>query len=507
MKAIEIDKNELALFAFLLIYWVTWTLLAAWLPSSMDVDSVEQVVWSEPWQWGYYKHPPLPSLLLHSLNKLFDGPSQGLTVFAAQGGNVVALIYVWLLAKRILPPQLAIVAVLITSLIGYHNFRAVVFNHNTVSLPFTAAALYYFYCAIRQPERLLTWLLLGVACGLAMLTKYSAVLVLASFVMYMVWQQLWRKPFIIRGFLVSLLIFMLVFSPHLLWLIEHDWLPFTYLDKQLTTSGGRLKLLGNFFANQGIRWWYTLLAVWLLTKISPRQTAPVEIVESPRYTDDRRFLLMMLFTPLLLAMLPLLIKGNSLNSNWVSAFFLPAGILLTLCVFRHNDAAQLLKNTQRVVWAIHIAVVLIFFTGAVIYPAQIGRNARTNYPSQQLAETASALWHTHQPQPLTIVIANNWLGGNVLLHTRPEPTVLIDNDSVTSPWVNRQDVANCGALVLTSVEERALPAYADLFSAASATGQFALNWGHPPRGAVVQIAWAILSPEPTATACRLADAN
>ncbi|MSP28134.1 MAG: hypothetical protein EXR80_06875 [Methylococcales bacterium] len=77
MKAIESHKNELTLFAFLLIYWVTWTLLAAWLPSSMDVDSVEQVVWSEPLQWGYYKHPPLPSLLLHGLNKLFGGPSQG----------------------------------------------------------------------------------------------------------------------------------------------------------------------------------------------------------------------------------------------------------------------------------------------------------------------------------------------------------------------------------------------------------------------------------------------
>ena len=171
----------------------------------------------------------------------------------------MALIDVWLLAKRILPQQLAIVAGLITSLISYHNFRAVVFNHNTVSLPFTAAALYYFYCAVRQPERLLTWLLLGVACGLAMLTKYSAVLVLASFVMYMIWQQLWRKPFIIRGFLVSFLTFMLVFSPYLLWLIEHDWLPFTYLDKQLTTSGGRLKLLGNFLPIKayagGIRYW------------------------------------------------------------------------------------------------------------------------------------------------------------------------------------------------------------------------------------------------------------
>jgi len=392
--------------------------------------------------------------------------------------------------------------VLITSLIGYHNFRAVVFNHNTVSLPFTAATLYYFYCAIRQPERLLMWLLLGIAGGLAMLTKYSAILVLASVFVYIIWQRLWTNPLVIWGLLVSIVAFALVFSPNIIWLIEHDWLPFTYLDKQLTTSGGRLKLLGNFFANQGIRWWYTLLAVGLLIKISPRQVDVLADDVSPSYDTDRRFLFIMLFTPLILAMMPLLIKGNSLNSNWVSAFFLPAGILLVQCFFRHYDEAQLLKNTQRLVWGMQFVILLIFFGAAVIYPAMKGRSARTNYPSQVLANTVSAIWHEHQQQPLSIVIADNWLGGNVLLHVRPEPTVLIDNDTLISPWVNRQDVASCGALVLVSVEEMALPAYSSLFSKASATGTFTLNWGHPPRGEVVQIAWAIQSPEPNQPPCR-----
>jgi hypothetical protein len=340
-----------------------------------------------------------------------------------------------------------------------------------------------------------------------MLTKYSAILVLASVFVYVVWQRLWLNPLVIRGLLVSIVAFALVFSPHIIWLVEHDWIPFTYLDKQLTTSGGRLKLLGNFFANQGIRWWYTLLAVGLLIKISPRQVVTTRLecwgsYLTPTYENDRRFLFIMLFTPLLLAMLPLLIKGNSLNSNWVSAFFLPAGILLVQVFFRHYDEAQLLKNTQRLVWGMQSVILLIFFGAAVIYPAMKGRSARTNYPSQALANTVSAIWREHQQQPLTIVIAENWLGGNVLLHVRPEPTLLIDNDTVISPWVTRQDVASCGALVLTSVEEMTLPTYSTLFNKAFATGTFALNWGHPPRGEVVQYAWAIQSPEPSQPPCR-----
>jgi 4-amino-4-deoxy-L-arabinose transferase-like glycosyltransferase len=441
----------------------------------------------------------MPSLILYVLNHLFGQPSIGLTVFAAQGGNVVALIYVWLLAKRLLPQQLAIVAVLITSLIAYHNFRAFAFNHNTVSLPFTAAALYYFYCAIRQSERLLLWLLVGVAGGLAMLTKYSAILVLASFVIYILWERLWKNPLVLRGLLLSIVAFALVFSPNIIWLVEHDWLPFTYLDKQLTTSGGRLTLLAKFLGNEGIRWWYTLLAVWLLSRISPRNDAAIDEPNK----DDRRFLLIMQFSPLLLAMLPLLIKGNSLNSNWVSAFFLPSGILLVHYLFRAYQQDQLLKNTSRVVWGVQLVILLIFFGASVIYPAMTGRSARTNYPSQELADNVTTIWREHQQQPLSIVIAENWVGGNVLLHTRPESLLLIDNDTVISPWLTRDDVASCGALVLTTVADKSNPVYADLFQQASAIGVFNLNWGHTPKGEVLDYAWVILSPQANAAPCRL----
>jgi 4-amino-4-deoxy-L-arabinose transferase-like glycosyltransferase len=484
------DKNARTLLLFFFIYLMAWTLLATLLPTSMDLDSVEQVIWSRTAQWGYYKHPPLPSVLMFALNQPFGGATQGMMVFAAQTGNIIALLYVWLLARRILSPQLAIVAVLITSLIAYHNFRAIVFNHNTVSLPFTAAIIYYFYCALRQPERLVMWFLLGVAGGLAMLTKYSAILVLASVFIYVLWQGLWKNPLIVRGLLISVLTFSVIFAPHIFWLIEHDWLPFTYIDKQLTPSDGRLYLLADFLVNQGIRWWYTLLAVLLLIRISPKLATTETVINH----DDRRFLLVMQFAPLLLAMLPLLLNGNALNSNWVSAFFTPAGILLVHYFFQHCDAQQLLNNTQKVVWSVHAIILVIFFSAAVIYPAQVGRSARTNYPSSQLAETAASIWHEHESQPLRIVIAENWLGGNVLLHTRPEPLLLIDNDTSISLWLNRDNVAQCGALVLASLADRDTPVYTDSFKQAKVTGTFALNWGKPPRGKVEQIAWAIISP-------------
>jgi hypothetical protein len=286
-----------------------------------------------------------------------------------------------------------------------------------------------------------------------------------------------------------------------MWLVEHDWLSITYLNAQLNISDSRLRLLSDFFANLGTRLWYALLAVGFLSKISPRKVAIIDTFEPFSVNNDRNFLLTMLFTPLILAMLPLLIKGAPLDISWVAAFFLPAGIVLVLCFFLRYDEAQLLQNTRRLVWGIQIIFLVVFFVGKVLYPAMTGSSVQTNFPGQLLAEKASAMWRENSQQPLTIVIANTWLGGNVLLHARSELTLLIDNNTVISPWVSRQDVASCGALVLTDVK-KGFTRFAYLFRLASATGTFSLNWGYAPRGEVVQLAWAVLAPEPNQPPCR-----
>lgn len=501
-KFFDFNRDERALFSFLGIYLAAWTLLVGLLPLSMYKDSVEEVVWSHTWQWGYYKHPPLPSILMAGLKHLFGGSSMWLTIFAAQGCNVIALIYVWLLAKQVLPNRLAIVAVLITSLIGYHNFRAVVFDHNTVSLPVTAATWYYFYRAMRQPERTLGWVILGIAAGLAMLTKYSAILVLASIFVAVIWQGRWSNFALIRGLLVSILAFSVVIYPNVIWLINHDWQPFTYLTYELNIPESRLTIFRQFMGGQVFRLWYVFVAIWLLSRKSPSKQMIADSPEFHNRTSDWHFLLIILWTPLVLALLPLLINGSFLSRNWVSAFFLPAGIVLVKCLFNQHDEKQLLKNTWAVTWSIQCVVLFIFLVVSVFYPAVSGDIVRTNFPAQQFAKKATRVWQEHQQQPLRIVIADTWLGGNVLLHTRPEPTLLMDNNTAISPWVHRQDIASCGALVLTELAEKDLPTYSPLFSQATATGTFSLNWGHTSHGQVMQYAWAVLSPEANAAPCR-----
>lgn len=499
------NKDERGLFIFFAVYLIAWTLLAILLPLSTELDNIEQVVWSQSWQWGYHKHPPLPSALLHALNILFGGPSKGLITLAAESCSVIALIYIWQLAKQMLSGKMAIIAVLITSLIAYHNFRAFAFNHNTVSLPFTAAALYYFYSALKNPARISNWLLLGLVCGLAMVTKYSIVLVLASFFIYSIWQRLWTNMLVLRGLLISSSVFILVISPHVVWLAENNWLPFTYLHDKLIVSENRLSILTGFLGSQIIRLSFMLpmlFGVWYLSKKGSIKVTTSNASKLSGHDHDLRFLLTVLFTPLILAMMMPVLTGGPLNSNWVSAFFLPAGIVITKYFFHHFDETQLLKYASRLTWITQALILIFFFLVAVIYPNWVGSSARLNFPSQDLANKVTEIWHEQQKQPLAIVISDYWTGGNVLLHVRPEPTLLIDNIPEESPWVNVQDVAACGAFVLMIKTATTPPAYSVLLSQASVKGEFSLIWGHAPRGKELHYVWAIMSPRPDEAACR-----
>ena len=484
-------------------YLVLWTGFAVFVPRAMHIDSIEQVVWSQSWEWGYYKHPPLPTALLHALNWMFRGPSQGLTAFAAQACSVVAMAFVWLLARRIVQPRLAIVAVLLTSLLSYHTINALTLNHNTVSLPFTAAAFYYFYRAVDSGKRM-HWLLLGVAAGLAMLTKYSAALALAGVFVFVVTQRLWADARVLRGMALSLAVFVVVVSPHVLWLMANNWPPIHYAGHQLASSSNRFMVLLGFMVNQTSRVSVMALAAWYLLRPGLTRTTggALKPQASDRERFDRRFLLITLCTPLLLAVAPALLTGNSLDSNWVSAFFLPSGILLVHCFFRSNQDPALLTKTWKLAGLTHMVILLVFFTGAAIVPEIVGRNARFNFPSQELAGKAAAIWREHQPGPLRLVISDTWTGGNLALHLRPEPVVFIDHDTGKSRWVEESDLSQCGALVLTAVTTSTTPAYSSLFSQASATGQLLLHWGHGRRGEEMHYAWAILSPIQNGRPCK-----
>ncbi len=203
-----------------------WAIAVALGYHAPDLDSAEQFVWSVTLQGGYFKHPPLPSWIMHGLVALF-GPSLVLPVVAAQACIVVALALTWRLGCEFMSPARSAAATLLTSLVTYYNIGGDSFNHNTVLLPFQAAALLLFYLATRRDEWLL-WGLTGLLAGLSVLVKYVALVPLAGMLLYFALDRTLHRKRTLLGALLAVVVFVLVLAPHAWWLVSVDFLPFRY---------------------------------------------------------------------------------------------------------------------------------------------------------------------------------------------------------------------------------------------------------------------------------------
>ncbi|MEO9122919.1 MAG: hypothetical protein ABI228_07965, partial [Burkholderiaceae bacterium] len=91
----ESTQLKIIVLLFLTGMVVLWTVLCGVSHRAPDLDGMEELVWASSFEWGYYKHPPLPSWVLYGLTSLFGKPVW-LVFFAGQVFSAIGLWFVWL---------------------------------------------------------------------------------------------------------------------------------------------------------------------------------------------------------------------------------------------------------------------------------------------------------------------------------------------------------------------------------------------------------------------------
>lgn len=89
--------------------------------------------------------------------------------------------------------------------------------------------------ALENDSRLSQWFLLGVALGLAALSKYTAVTLSLSVALALIYYRGWKILFS-QGLWLAVVIAMLLLTPIILWNLEHEWISFRY---QINQGTGR----------------------------------------------------------------------------------------------------------------------------------------------------------------------------------------------------------------------------------------------------------------------------
>ena len=473
-----------------------------------EIDSAEQFVWAFSLENGYWKHPPMPSWIMHGLIQLF-GPSVALPFVATQASIVVALALTWRLGCEFMSPQRSLVAMALTSLVTYHNIGGDCFNHNTALLPFQAAAVLMFYRATRAGQWH-QWALAGLFAGLAMLVKYVAMLPLAGLLLAFALDRELHRRRQLFGLALAIAVFALVLLPHALWLRATDFLPFHYAHSVAQASPGliaSLRGIADFLLIQGLRLLPFLAGLWFALGRRRRElvwsdpAAPVP----PR---DRRFLWIAALAPLALTVLVGLLTETELQSRWGANAFLLTG-WLAMALAPRADSLQMLRRALRFTIVAHVLLCLSLTLSKTVIAEQLHVRTRANFPGAVLARHAQATWREHSDAPLRLVVSDIWLGGNIIANGNPQVAVLIDGHPLKSPWVKEQAVEACGALVLddqtadTAGRGAANPALDALMARATFTGVWTLPWADrrvgAERGASGRVRWGIIPPrEPRA---------
>ncbi|HBT76897.1 MAG TPA: hypothetical protein DEB39_08215 [Planctomycetaceae bacterium] len=229
-------KRIPAFWFFAIPYCLAWIVLCTVFQTTFRTDIIEQYALGDQWMLSSGKNPLLSAWILNVFRRItFDAPFA--PYLAAESGVLLMLWCIWQLARAFLRDerrgeQLAFLAVLASANYRYLNIGNLIFANNLVLTVFWVVAIYCLYRALTE-NRAWAWAATGMALGLALQGKYTAILLVFSMLVFMFANAPARRYWFGPGPWLTVLAAFLVFLPHIAWAFSNDFHTFLYVGTKL----------------------------------------------------------------------------------------------------------------------------------------------------------------------------------------------------------------------------------------------------------------------------------
>jgi hypothetical protein len=484
------DYPGRAFTAFVALHAAVWTLLPTLLYANLPLDLIEALMYGREWQLGYDKLPPLPWWLIEIVYRLVGHDFA--YYLLAQVSVVAAFALVYAMARPLIGGLGALAAVLIVDGLHYLNYTAAKFNHDVIQLPFWALAGYALHRALRD-RRLTHWILLGVALGLSLWAKYFVVVLVAPMLVFAIVDRDARTALATPGPYVAAAVALLIASPHLVWLVRNDFLPFAYAEHRAVLSRGWYDHLWHPFEFAVSQLFFLIPSLLIaLPLFVPRsmQDEPPAVFGADAF--DRRIVGWLAWGPFVTVLVMGVFSGRGAVAMWGYPLWLFLGVWLILLAQR-----RLAGPLPRILltWAIVFAcLALAFIANYAVLPRIDHRYRAVFYPGGSLGREIGQRFETATGQPLRYVIGTMWDGGNVAHYAPSHPRVLVDGEPERAPWIDLADLTRRGAVVVwTEGDRAAIPAeFRAVAGNAKVQPPIRLHYRHSTKP--LDVGWAIVSP-------------
>jgi 4-amino-4-deoxy-L-arabinose transferase-like glycosyltransferase len=429
--------------AFYAILWAAYGTIAKY-PQGLHPDMTEIVAWSRDLAFGYTKHPPLAAALVwlwFSAVPLTEWSYYLLAMLMP----AITLWIVWRLSADYLDIEKRVFGLALLTLVPFFNFHALKFNVNTVLMPLWAATTFCFLRSVRT--RSVVWAALaGVAAAAAMLGKYWSIFLLAGLVLAALIDSRRAAYFRSPAPWITVVVGFLVLSPHLYWLVQHNFAPFSYAEHihgEKPFLGALVSALGYLGGSIG----YVAVPLVIVLVMARPNLATLADMTWPRETEHK-LAAASFWGPLLLPMLGAVVLRTEITSLWsMSAFTLLPVLLLSpqAVVARDIDTRRILSL------AIALPVVMLIASPGIAYLTQLKGPPPASAQAPLLAAQVERLWRQATLfQPLRFVGGNQDLAYGVVTYAPDRPRALPD-----MPQPSADELARSGMVLVCFSEDTA----------------------------------------------------
>ena len=403
-------------YIFITTHLFVWTLVPTITNNNLPLDIIEALAWGSNLDWGFNKHPPGSAFFPELFYQIF-GSQDWAYYFLSQIFVVISFFVVFKFAEEIFKNKiLSLISILLLEGIYFYNYTTPEFNVNVCQLPFWSLTVYFSWKIFNQKKiDIKNCILLGIFAAIGFLSKYLFVYLLVAIdflFLYIIFIKK-EKKFDYK-YLISFVVFLVLLVPHLIWLIDNDYITIIY-------GLGRTGLENSNFVNHlifplifivkqiGILLPFLIMSFFLITKFKFKINL-----------KDRK-LLFLIFTnlvPIGLMFLTSMILGAKIKTMWMAPFYLFIGVLIVY-VFQPQINFKKLNSFFTV-----FLILFIFSPFAYAYVSLSKTDKRTDYSGKEIAQKIQLEWNQNFKDSINVVLGNEWDAGNLSYHLNSRPVWL-----------------------------------------------------------------------------------